>query len=254
MRMSHDRKRIFEMFAVIIPAYNEEATIEFLVRDTLKYTDNLIVVDDCSQDQTLNIIKKFKDITIIKNDKNLGKGACLWIAMNHAFKSGANFVITLDGDGQHQPSDIPRFLKEYKKYPDQIIIGSRMKNKKAFPKARYRANKTAAFFISWACGYIVDDSQSGFRLYPASLIKNMKIKINKNRSFVFESEILIKAARKGIKSYPIEIDALYKGIIKRQSYYKPVIDTVRITIMVTYKIVSRGFCLLNLIKVLRAFK
>ncbi|MHA1539416.1 MAG: glycosyltransferase family 2 protein [Alphaproteobacteria bacterium] len=242
------------MFAVIIPAYNEAATLKPLIEETLKYTDNLIVIDDCSTDKTQSIIKKFKNITALRNEKNLGKGASLFRAMTHAFENGAEFVITLDGDGQHLPQDLPRFLEAYKKHPEQIIIGSRMGNKAAFPKSRYRANRTAAFFISWACGYLIDDSQSGYRLYPAALLKNMRIRTGLKRSFVFESEILIKAARKGIKSTPIAIDALYKGTIKRQSYYKPILDTARITTMVTWKIVTHGFCLWGLLKVLRELR
>jgi len=97
----------------------------------------------------------------------------------------------------------------------------------------------ADFWISWAAGYSFADSQSGFRVYPASLLSRVKIKHGKVRSFVFESEILIEATRSGHRSLAVPIEALRRPGA-RPSYFRPVLDIARITCMVGWKLISRG--------------
>ena len=104
---------------------------------------------------------------------------------------------------------------------------------------RYIANRVADFWISWAAGYPFDDSQSGFRVYPASLVSRVKIKHGKARSFVFESEILIEATRLGYRSLAVPIEALRRPGA-RPSYFRSVLDIARITCMVGWKLISRG--------------
>ena len=104
---------------------------------------------------------------------------------------------------------------------------------------RYTANCVADFWISWAAGAPFADSQSGFRVYPASLLSRVKITHGKVRSFVFESEILIEATRAGHPSLAVPIEALYRPGA-RPSYFLPVRDVARITGMVAWKLISRG--------------
>lgn len=225
-------------YAVVIPAYNESKTIRDVVQRALVQCQYVIVIDDGSVDGTADTIADLP-IVLLRNDRNCGKAVSLWRGMLHAMDRGVSAVITLDADGQHQPEDIQRFLEMAYKYPDHIIIGSRMANKHAIPRRRYYANRVANFWISWAAGYYIKDSQSGFRLYPMSLLRNSKLHVSTTYGFVFESEILIEAARRGVYSLNLPISAIYKPN-SRASHFRPVLDIVRITRMVAWRLISRG--------------
>ena len=134
-------------------------------------------------------------------------------------------------------------------HPDHVIIGARRRGQRRAALRRYVANCVADFWISWAAGYPFEDSQSGFRVYPASLLRSVKIKHGKARSFVFESEILIEATRLGYRSLPVSIEALrHPGA--RPSYFRPVLDIARITRMVGWKLISRGMYPIGLYRAL----
>lgn len=176
--------------AAVIPAYNEAATIRDVVTRALTQCPHVIVVDDGSTDGTAQRLAGL-GATVLRHENNRGKAAALFSGFERALADDVDAVITLDGDGQHRPEDIPRMLAVAEKAPHRIIIGSRIANGAAFPKQRYYANCTASFWISWAAGYRIHDSQSGFRLYPASLLKRLRLPHDHAHGFVFESEVLI---------------------------------------------------------------
>jgi len=228
-------------YVVVIPAYNEGETIDRVIKQTLEYSDNIIVVDDGSSDNTLSEIEK-SNVEIIKHQDNQGKAASLWHGITSALKQDIDFIITLDGDGQHSAEHISLLIDMYQTHPGEIIIGARLADKSAIPAKRYYANKIANFWIAWAAGYPLSDSQSGFRLYPVKLFDNLSISTTKNDSFVFESEIIIKAAQLGIHSKPVAIPAIYaKGA--RASHFRGVRDITLITKMVGKSLFSRGLYL-----------
>ena len=228
----------------VIPAYNESQTIRNMAQRVLAHKIELIVIDDGSVDATGSLIQDLP-VVLIRNETNQGKAASLWTGMQEAIKHGADAIITLDADGQHLPEDVPRFIKAMELCPGKIIIGSRLAQKTDIPPRRYYANKFANFWISWAAGYAIEDSQSGFRLYPASLLKQLEINHDKAHSFVLESEILIEASRLGVPSKAIPISAIYQKSA-RASHFRPVLDIVRITRMVAWKLISRGLYLQGL--------
>jgi glycosyltransferase involved in cell wall biosynthesis len=228
-------------FAVVIPAYNEAATIKVLVERTLEQQLPVIVVDDGSEDRTSEQLKDLP-ITLLKNEQNSGKAAALWKGFEAATEQGVDGIITLDGDGQHRPEDIPRFIEAAREHPGSIIIGSRLHDRKQIPGKRYYANRFANFWIAWASGMPLLDSQSGFRLYPASLLSNIELDTGPERGFVFESEIIIEAGWQGVGVHNIPIPALY-GQAMRASHFRSVLDIVRITRMVAKRLVSRGMYL-----------
>lgn len=232
--------------AIVIPAFNEEKTIIDVCQRALLQTNVVIVVDDGSSDKTLALIEAISTpssgspvLIVLKNDTNLGKAASLWKGMQHAEQLGVDAVISIDADGQHCPEDIPRFIETAKQQTNRIIIGARLAEKKDIPAKRYYANKVANFWLSWAAGYCIDDSQSGFRLYPCALIRQLTPDIQRSKSFVFESEILINAAKIGFRSVPIKIDAIYNPDA-RPSHFRGVTDIALITRMVAGSLFSRG--------------
>lgn len=235
---------------VVIPAYNEARTIAELVDRTLKFVRDVIVVDDGSTDNTASALSDLP-VNVLRHASNRGKGASLISGFRAAIDGGASAVITLDGDGQHRPEDIPRFIERAKTASHCIIVGNRLADRTAIPLARYRANRFANFWISWACGYRIDDSQSGFRLYPRLVLEAAQACQSRHHDFVFESEILINAARHGYRSVAIEIPALYSGAALRPSHFRPVADITRIVLMVAWKLISRGMYPQGLVRYLR---
>ena len=223
---------------VVIPAFNEAATIRALVERTLESVQHVIVVDDGSTDGTGTRLAGLP-ITLLGNGRNLGKAASLWRGLDHAMAAGATRVVTLDGDGQHNPEDIGRLLHVADLFPKHIVIGARLHDKRNFPPRRYYANQFARFWISWAAGYPIADTQSGFRVYPAHLLARLTRADVAWGRFVFESEILIAAGARDVRSIAVPIPGIYPPTA-RASHFRPVADIARIVVMVAGRLLRRG--------------
>ena len=182
---------------IAIPAYDEARTIRALAQAALALCPRVIVVDDGSTRRHRAQLQGLP-VTLLGHAVNQGKAASLRTAFAHALAQDARCVITLDGDGQHDPADARALLAAWHGHPDRIVIGSRLHDRTQFPPARYRANRFACFWISWAAGHPIADSQSGFRVYPRAVMRDRARAIGVRGSrFTFESEILIEAARQG---------------------------------------------------------
>ena len=230
----------------VIPAYNEARTIRDVVLRTLDQLSEVIVVDDGSSDGTAAELAGLR-VTLISNPENLGKGASLWRGFAVALAEGADAVVTLDADAQHQPEDIPRLVEAWRAQPGRIVIGARVLDRDKAPPLRAFANRFANFWVAWAAGCPVTDSQSGFRLYPAALLKTVRVAHGPGARFAFESEILIEAGRAGVRSAAVPIATIYPPRA-RASYYRAAADTARIVRMIAWKLVSRGLDLPALVR------
>ena len=235
--------------AAIIPAFNEARTIRDVVERTLREVPWLIVVDDGSTDGTSRMLEGLA-VTLLRNERNSGKSASLARGMDHALGEGAEAVVTLDGDGQHRPEDIARLLAAHRNDPQALVIGSRLRDGANIPLGRYLANRFANFWIAWAAGQPIADSQSGFRVYPAALFREFIPLARHDSGFVFESEILIDAGRRGVRLVDVPITVIYPQRARR-SHFRPVLDIARIARMVAWKLVSRGLFLSGLIRSLQ---
>ncbi len=225
------------VFAVI-PAYNEASTIAAVAGAARPHVDRVIVVDDGSTDGTVTALEGM-DVDVLRHGVNRGKAAALWHGMERALAQGAAAVITLDGDGQHDPAEIPALVTAWRAQPDRLVIGARLKGRGRTPPIRLFGNRMADFWISWASGQHIRDSQSGFRLYPGGLLAKIRLPHHRAHSFVFESEVLIEAEQLGHRASIVPIQCIYPEN-RRPSHYRPTIDTLRIIAMVARRLIGRG--------------
>ncbi len=223
---------------VVIPAYNEALAVRDAAVRARRQCPNVIVVDDGSTDGTAEALTGL-DVTLLRNEQNCGKAGSLVRGFDHALAHEAAGVITLDADGQHAPEEIPVFLEQAKDCPNTLLIGARRREQRRVSFWRYAANRIADFWIGWAAGKPIEDSQSGFRLYPAQLLRTVKIPHGPERSFVYESEILIEAARRGCEIQSVAVSVTRRSG-PRPSHFRPILDIMKIVRMVAWKLVSRG--------------
>lgn len=223
--------------AAVIPACNEAATIRDVARRTLEQLATVIVVDDGSTDGTVRALDGLP-VIVLRNEVNCGKAASLRRGALEAIGRGAQAVVTLDGDGQHRPEDIPLLVNAWLRTPDRIIVGARLHQREKIPASRYWANRVANYWISLAAHHDIADSQSGFRIYPASLFERAQVRYDHAASFVFESEILIEAARLGAPARCVPVGVVYSRRM-RPSHFRPVVDIARIARMVACRLLDR---------------
>jgi len=223
---------------IAIPAYNEARTIRGLAQSALAICPRVIVIDDGSTDTTVAELHDLP-IALLRHAVNQGKAASLRTAFSHVLSQGGKCVVALDGDGQHDPKDASALLWAWQNHPDRLVIGSRLHDRSQFPPARYRANKFACFWISWAAGHPIADSQSGFRVYSAAVMAAALDGSVRGDRFTFESEILIEAAARGMLTLAVAIPGRYPTGARR-SHFRPVVDIAKIVVMVAWRLLRKG--------------
>lgn len=228
---------------VVIPAFNEARTIRGVVSAVLaEPVDALIVVDDGSIDDTASQISDLglsPRLELLQHQVNLGKGFALAAGLHRALELGAQQIITFDADGQHHAGDIPRMQAQASQAPQSIIIAARAKGRGRAPALRRFANETADFWISWACGRRIADTQSGFRLYPAAILARLRTRPRDNQGFAYETELLIDAVEAGAGIRAVPIETLYHDD-SRPSHYRPWSDTWSIIRLVGGRLLRGG--------------
>lgn len=223
-------------WCVLIPCLNEEAAIGEVVQSVLALGVPVIVVDDGSDDRTPDIVSALP-VTLLRHPQRRGKGEGLRTGFREALRQGFDAVLTMDGDGQHLASDIPRIAAAAQRYSNHIVIGARLLDREQQPKARRRANAVADWGISWACAQPVIDTQSGQRWYPRAALDLVDLPAE---NFVFEAAILIAASRdKGLGVVSVPIASRYHGEF-RISHFSPVRDVTRITTYTVRQIIHHG--------------
>jgi len=225
-----------ERWCVLIPCLNEESAIQAVVESVLALGVAVIVVDDGSTDRTPEIVSRLP-VTLLHLDSRHGKGEALRRGFREARRQGYAAVLTMDGDGQHLASDIPRIVAAARRYPGHIVIGARLLNREQQPHARRRANAVADWGISWACAQPVADTQSGQRWYPPAALELVELPAE---DFVFEAALLITASReRGVGVVSVPIASRYHSEF-RASHLSPARDVTRITLYTIGRVVHYG--------------
>ena len=194
---------------LLLPAYNEEKTIDKIIREASEFVHDILVIDDGSVDQTAQVAEKAGG-RVIKHYMNLGKGMALRTGFDYISQKDYDLIITMDSDGQHQPSDLPRFIDYFEKHRSDILIGARIHNRFEMPCHRRLNNWLVSSVGSALCGQEVEDFQSGFRLIRAEVVKSIELHTERYET---ESELLIKAGRIGFKIQSIPIATIYNSEI-----------------------------------------
>jgi glycosyltransferase involved in cell wall biosynthesis len=215
---------------VIIPTYNNETTLEKVIIEVSEYTNNIIVVNDGSTDNTAAIIDRFAAIQKVGYTKNVGKGWALRQAFKYAIEKGYKYAITIDSDGQHFAKDLPTFIDKLATEKNAIIIGARNMDQASVPGGSTFGNKVSNFWFKVETGINSPDTQSGYRLYPLDPIKKMRFI---TRKYEFEIEVLVKCAWAGVDVLSVPVTVYYPPKEERISHFRPYKDFIRIGILNT---------------------
>lgn len=205
---------------VVIPTFNESKAIARLVRAIMRKGHDIVVIDDGSADDTAKIASK-EGALVIRHPKNKGKGAAIKSGFRYALNTNCDAVIIMDGDGQHDPEDIGRFVEAAKTTDADMIIGNRMDEPLAMPWVRRVTNTWMSSFISNISGQTIPDTQCGYRLIKRRLLKDLPLVSSKYET---ESEILIRAGKDNFKILSIPIKSIYKDEV---STINPIKDALR---------------------------
>ncbi|MCM8791768.1 MAG: glycosyltransferase family 2 protein [Candidatus Omnitrophica bacterium] len=206
---------------VIVPTYNEAENIAHIIKKLKNYDLEVVVIDDGSYDDTSKIAEAC-GAKVIKNLKNEGKGAALKKGFDYVLKNNFDAVITMDGDGQHLPEDIPKFIKRAEESNASIFIGNRMYDLKNMPLTRKITNLAMSAFISFIVKQYIPDTQCGFRLIKKEILERFKFTTQRYET---ESEILIKTAKAKYRIESLPINCVYRKYKKSQ--INPLMDTLR---------------------------
>jgi glycosyltransferase involved in cell wall biosynthesis len=209
-----------ETVLAIIPAFCEARFIADVVRRVMQYVDTVLVVDDGSHDATAAESEN-AGANVIRHATNLGKGAALKTGLAYAISTGAEYFLFLDGDGQHDPADIPGFLDAINGSGFDLVVGNRMLNLESMPLIRRWTNQVMSWQIGRICKMPIPDSQCGFRLARKALLPVLMAPSDR---FEFETESIILAARHGFRLGFVPIRTIYTG---QNSKIRPFQDTIR---------------------------
>jgi glycosyltransferase involved in cell wall biosynthesis len=224
-----ERERINQLkVCVIVPTYNNYKTLKRVLDSVLVYTSNIIVVNDGSTDTTAQILENYSNLVQIHHPKNYGKGKALRNGFKKAIELNYNYAITIDSDGQHFASDIPSFINALEQEGDILLIGSRNMTQENVPKKSSFGNKFSNFWFWFETGNKLEDTQSGYRLYP---LNKIPVRYFTNK-FEFEIEVIVRSAWKDIPVRNIPIKVLYDPE-ERVSHFRPFKDFTRISILNT---------------------
>jgi glycosyltransferase involved in cell wall biosynthesis len=206
--------------AIVIPAHNEAQTIGLLVEAVRTLGYDCIVIDDGSVDKTDAVATQARGV-VLKTGGRCGKGNALKVGFDYVLRHGYEALIAMDGDGQHSPLDIEAFVACYQNTNADIVTGNRMQNPRGMPPVRLATNHFMSWLISFFCRQHIPDTQCGYRLIKTKVLQAIKLE---SSDFEIETEVLIKASKKGFKIASVGIQTIYRNEVSK---IQPLRDTFR---------------------------
>lgn len=212
----------------------------------------IIVVDDGSEDGTAELLRDYirdtdkerqmhiggdydseirtPEITVVRHEKNMGKGCALLSGFKYAESSGFSHVLTIDSDGQHYPEDIPVLVAAANEHPDDIIVGRRDLKADGMPAGNTFANKFSNFWFQLQTAHKLEDTQTGFRIYPLSQLRWKSLITSRYEA---ELELMVFAAWHGTDFVSCPVRVYYPPAELRVTHFRPYADFARITVLNT---------------------
>ena len=209
-----------DKICILIPAFNAQSSIGSVLKKIQPLEIDAIVVDDGSKDET-RMVTQANGASVLEHPFNLGKGSALQTGFQYALKKGYQVIITLDADGQHNPSEIPSLLRIFQAVKPDILIASRASEFGRMTFLRRFWNRLGAKAVSRLCHSDITDSQSGFRLIRAEVLQEVDLVTS---GFETELELLIKACKKGFSVLSVPT-ATQRIDGTESSHFRPVADT-----------------------------
>lgn len=214
---------------VVVPIYNHGRTLRAVVEGVLAVHSSVLVVDDGSTDGGGQDIQDL-NVPILRHETNRGKGAAIRTAAKEAMARGYTHMITIDADGQHDPADIPKFLRIIAEHPQAVVVGARDFTAPNIPGSSKFGRKFSNFWLRLQTGVSLSDTQSGFRAYPLFLFGCFTFRENR---YSFEVEILVRAAWAGVELREVDIFVHYPPGEERISHFRTFTDNLLISLLNT---------------------
>ena len=222
----------------VIPLYNHSATVLGVAEKCRRYLDDVRVIDDGSSDLDADFPQKLAAIGVklISHRVNLGKGAALQTAAKILAEESVDSMIVIDADGQHDPGELPEFIRAIESDPEAVVIGCRDFNTPGVPGSSRFGRKFSNFWCRVETGITCDDTQSGFRAYPVKVFSRLKFYC---RRYNFEIEVLVKMIWAGCRviELPIRVDYCPQG--GRITHFKPFKDNFLLSVLHTSLVLRR---------------
>ncbi len=213
--MSQELKMCF-----VVPVHNEAQRLGEVVASLKRKNYDVVVIDDGSTDASAQIAKE-NGAYVLHNEVRTGKGMTLKKGFEYALSHGYEGVLMLDGDGQHAVDDVDKFLNLAYKDKKCIILGNRMEDTRSMPFVRYLTNRFMSALISFACRQNLPDTQCGYRYIHCDILRALNLE---SRNYEIETEILMKASKKGFKIYSVPIKTIYGD---EESHIRPFQDSIK---------------------------
>lgn len=214
--------------AVVIPTYNNDRTLGGVIAGVRRYCADIFVVNDGSTDRTAEVLASTEGIRTIAYARNRGKGYALRRGLRAAREAGFRYALTIDSDGQHYPDDIARFIERIERRPDTLLIGARNLTADNMPARNTFANRFSNFWYLVETGRRLEDTQSGFRLYPLRRLGLLRSLCSR---YEFEVEVIVRAAWRGVEVENIPVKVYYAPDGERVSHFRPLRDFTRISLL-----------------------
>jgi glycosyltransferase involved in cell wall biosynthesis len=222
--------------AALVPAYQAAASIGAVVRGVLPVLSPVVVVDDGSSDAT-GVEAGAAGATVMRHVENRGKGAALVTGLTELARGGFTHALTLDADGQHLPSEVPKLIAAATRVPRALVVGVRQKAGHEIRGINLVGNWVADRVMTRIAGTVLPDTQSGFRVYPIAATLALG---TQGSRFDFETEVLLRAARAGVPLEGVAVEVHYPPVAERVSHYRPWVDTVRIVRTIARVVLTSG--------------
>ena len=226
--MEHDRFPPLDHIWCVIPVYNGKDTVKGVALECRALLPQVVVVDDGSTDTDVEALLSDSDITVLRHERNRGKGEAILTALEYVKGRGGRFMITIDADGQHYPRDLEQFIPLLQHDDTAIVIGCRRFDSDNIPRKSRIGREIANFWLRIETGVLVEDCQSGFRAYPVKYLSQLKLG---GARFDFEAEVLARAVWSGLKLRAVPVDVWYPEARFRVSRFRPIVDNLRISRM-----------------------